>query len=318
MWAFIRNVRSFACIAAVAIGIFGRQDFSWAAYPTLGNYTLASQFDALPNPDNNATNFSGIAYRTETQSLYIIDDQTTRIYEYTTAGAYMRRISLSNFADVEGIVFMGGNTFAVIEEGNKSITRLSITDSPANVTIAKSSGVTLTPNLAGDFGNSGLEDLAYDSANNTFYVVKEKTPASGSTVAKGVYQVDNPSGGGTATTSILSEVTATVSPLATDLSGIFFNNQSDGHLYVLSDESKLLMELTLNGTLIDSLVLPSSFSKPEGVTFSPDGHELFIVGENRELLHYHATPEPSTLLLVAIGGFMMLARGRKIRRVVGR
>ena len=130
--------------------------------------------------------------------------------------------------------------------------------------------------------------------------------------------MDNPSGGGTATTSLLSEVTATVSPLATDLSGIFFNNQSDGHLYVLSDESKLLLELTLNGTLIDSLVLPSSFTKPEGVTFSPDGHELFIVGENRELLHYHATPEPSTLLLVAIGGFMMLARGRKKRRVVGR
>lgn len=281
---------------------------SHAAFSNLGNYTLVQY---TPTLAGGLLDFSGIAYRDDIGKLYVISNGTTAIHRYTTAGVFEGTISLSGFTDTEGITYMGGDTFAVIEEGIKDITRITITSGMTSGTITKASGVTMNPNIAGTFANLGFEDLAYDSTANKFYVVKEKDTTSGGTVVKGVYQVNNLAGGGSATTSQLATATTTVNPLATDLAGIYFNNLPGGHLYVQSHESKNIMQLTTGGTLVNTLKLPPAVFQMEGITFSADGNHLFLIGEPREYLHYQLLDAASTVAASGASNLAAFVPGNK-------
>lgn len=292
---------------ALAIGL-GALATSHGAFSNLGNYTLVQH---TPDLGGGLLDFSGIAYRDDIGKLYVISNGTTAIHRYTTAGVFEGTISLSGFTDTEGITYMGGDTFAVIEEGIKDITRITITSGMTSGTITKASGVTMNPNIAGTFANLGFEDLAYDSTANKFYVVKEKDTTSGGTVVKGVYQVNNLAGGGSATTSQLATATATVNPLATDLAGIYFNNQPGGHLYVQSHESKNIMQLTTGGTLVNTLKLPPAVFQMEGITFSADGNHLFLIGEPREYLHYQLLDAASTAAASGASNLAAFVPGNK-------
>lgn len=290
------------------------------AAQSLGNFRLINHIASLPNSGDNPVDFSGVAYNYDTGRLYIIDNGNESVYEYTTAGVPVRKITGSGFDDTEGIAYLGSNKFAIIEEGIKAISIVTI--GPATTMITKSDATVINPNIAGTFGNSGFEGVAYNATSNVFYALKEKTTTSGGSVAKGVYQVANTPG--SATTTQLSAVTATLNPLATDLSDIFFDGSSGGHLYVLSDEGTRVMEVGLDGTLYGNRALTGA--QLEGITFSPDMLNMYVIGEQRDFYHYRATinaprlpyiplvPEPASLLAVP-GSAMLLRRSRSLRRV---
>lgn len=292
------------------------------AAPLLDNYNLVTHIATLPNPGDNPTNFSGVAYNYDTGGLFIIDNGNESVYEYTTAGVPVRKITGIGFDDTEGIVYLGANRFAIIEEGIKSISVVTIGSS--TTTITKSGATVINPNIAGTFGNSGFEGVAFNSASNAFYAVKEKTTTTGGTVAKGVYQVANTPG--SAATTPLGAVSATLDPLATDLSDIFFDPSVGGHLYVLSHEGTRVMEVGLDGTLYGNRALTGA--QLEGITFSPDMRNMFVIGEQRDFYHYRVkgpvrgqfhppmprVPEPRALLSVAVtGGAMLLRRVRGVK-----
>jgi len=305
----MRNTATFATRAGLALALsFGALAPSDAAFSNLGNYTLVQH---TPDLGGGLLDFSGIAYRDDIGKLYVISNNATAIHRYTTAGAFEGTITLSGFTDTEGIAYMGGDTFAVIEEGVKAITRITIGSSVVSGTITKASGVTMNPSIAGTFANSGFEDLAYDSTANKFYVVKEKDTTSGGTVVKGLYQVDNLAGGGTATTSQLAAATTAISPLATDLAGLYFNNLPGGHLYVQSHESKNIMRVTTSGALVSTLKLPAAVVQIEGLTFSLDGNHLFLIGEPREYLHYQLLDAASAAAASGANNLSAFVAGNK-------
>lgn len=302
---------STTCAARIGLALalaLGALAPSHGAFSNLGNYTLVQH---TPDLGGGLLDFSGIAYRDDIGKLYVISNNATAIHRYTTAGAFEGTITLSGFTDTEGITYMGGDTFAVIEEGVKAITRITIGSGVVSGTITKASGVTMNPNIAGTFANSGFEDLAYDNTANKFYVAKEKNTTDGGTVVKGLYQVDNLAGGGTATTSQLATATTTLNPLATDLSGLYFNNLPGGHLYVQSHESKNIMQVTTGGTLVNTLKLPPAVVQMEGITFSADGNHLFLIGEPREYLHYQLLDAASTAAASGASNLAAFVPGNK-------
>lgn len=293
--------------------------------PSLASFNLVNHIAALPNPGDNPTNFSGVAYNYDTGRLFIVDNGNESVYEYTTAGVPVRKITGTGFDDTEGIAYLGSNKFAIIEEGIKSISIVTI--GPATTTISKAGATVINPNIAGTFGNSGFEGVAYNAINNTFYALKEKITTAGGTVAKGVYQVANMPG--VATTIQLGAVTATLNPLATDLSDVFFNSSTGGHMYVLSHEGTRVMEVGLDGTLYGNRALIGA--QLEGITFSLDMLNMYVIGEQRDFYHYRVksdgsrfthpvlVPEPGSMVSLGVAcGVMLAHRHRRASKLAAK
>jgi uncharacterized protein YjiK len=55
---------------------------------------------------------------------------------------------------------------------------------------------------------------------------------------------------------------------------------------VLSEESKLVLESTLQGEILGMPLNVSQANQPEGIYFAPNGRELWIASEPNELLVY--------------------------------
>jgi uncharacterized protein YjiK len=92
--------------------------FSLAAYSS-DNISL-NLADPDPTPGDQYTDYSGVAYSDVTDTIYIVDNQDTEIFEYDRAGNYLETISLNGFTDTEGIYHLGGSDFAVLEESGYS------------------------------------------------------------------------------------------------------------------------------------------------------------------------------------------------------
>jgi len=281
-------VRTAAFLLVVACSTSGM-----AVAANLNDFSLVTHIPSLPNPGDNAADFSGVTYNYDTGTVFVIDNGLRNVYEYSTSGAFLRTITgstASAFLDTEDIAYLGQNEFAIVEEGVADISIVTI--GPATTTISKSGATVIDPASLGGLGNVGLEGVAYNAAADVYYAVKEKTPMQ-------VWEImpDN-------TDALLTSVTNTVLPLSTDLSSVYFDNGPGGHLYLLSHESNKIMEVGLDGTLVNTRILP--VVQLEGITFTPDGLNMFLVGEQREFFHYQAVPEPSTMTLLALGALGLL------------
>jgi uncharacterized protein YjiK len=272
------------------------------------SFTLANSYPSLgvlPAWGTAPTNYSDVAFNYDSNTLFVIDNGNQDVYEYSTTGTPLRRIAGSGQLDTEGIAYMGSNKFAIIEEGVKDISVVTIGPATTSFTKAGASQIIVPSAPAGNLGNTGFEGVTYNSALNQFYVVKEKS-------SRQVYQVAN-NGTATLLTAVTSSVTGTG---VTDLSGIFFDNSPGGHLFILSDEGNKVIEVGLDGTLYGTLDIPGF--QPEGITFSPDGLNMYIIGESRELYHFTSVPEPASLALGAIAMVGLVGAYRRRRRVCAR
>ena len=218
-------------------------------------------------------NSSGIAYCGTTNTLFVVRNKTGGapppvLYEYSIAGAHLRTITLTGFDDVEGICWTDENDFCLVEEDNAHLCLVTIT--AGTTTLDKTADATVIDTGLGPLGNTGLEGVTYDRTNDWFYAVKEKTPIA-------VYKVEMDG-----TTTALFDAPALLGGTVTDLAGCYYDN-SDGHLYVLSEESNVILKLELDGEILESSTLPAALTQPEGITFSETGRRLWIVGEANEL-----------------------------------
>ncbi|MCH8048416.1 MAG: hypothetical protein IID44_32370, partial [Planctomycetes bacterium] len=148
--------------------------------------------------------------------------------------------------------------------------------------------------------NDNIEGLAYNPDGNfdsiaddpVYYAVKElnwtdiDSPANGNEI---LYQIDASDG---TTTSI--DVSGLINELGTsnDASGLAF---AGGYLFITSerDANKTqVTRLTRTGSNWafaggnDDRFSLSGMPQPEAITFSTDGFDMFIVGENRQFRHY--------------------------------
>jgi uncharacterized protein YjiK len=181
---------------------------------------------------------------------------------------------LSGFDDTEGITWIEGDSFAVVEESRGNLVLIEIT--AATKSIDYTQGTKFSVDSI-PMGNHGLEGLTYDPAGNRFFAVKEMEPIR-------IYEIRLP-----AKKFDKAEVTSPfnieeVGLGLRDLSGILYDTCT-GRLLLLSHEPKCLVECTLDGMEVSRLYLEEgtagldhSPSKPEGITIDKRGY-LYLCSE---------------------------------------
>ncbi len=207
---------------------------------------------------------SGLAYCPATKTFFIADDEGT-VFEITPQGEAVRKIPLEGFLDVEGISYIGGSTFALIEEGlgHLDLVTIDSTTQALNIRDAK------TYNIELNLDNNGLEGMAYSKEEDVFYLAKQKKPRK-------IYRVKL----GSSKPVITIPFDAEWLPVR-DISDLYLNSKISPHLIVLSSKSNRILEVDQKtGRTLSSfsLLLHIYLQKPEGLTFDEEGR-MYIVTE---------------------------------------
>jgi uncharacterized protein YjiK len=227
------------------------------------------------------TDASGLTYCSTTKSLFMVINGAALVVELGLDGSTKRIIKLNGFSDVEGIFHVRDNVFWVVEEGRGNICRILI-DKDTRV-VDYSAGSTFVFHLEAGMGNKGLEGLSYDPEKKRFFSVKERNPRK-------IYEIEEPptrgrpgETPGKAKFRLLWDIQASNLQMS-DLSGVHFDSRT-GHLLILSDESKCVVETTEKGKEISRLRLvkgnaglPHNVPQAEGITMGPAG-TLYICSE---------------------------------------
>lgn len=266
----------------------------------LSNYTLSGQF-ALPAVE--ASEASAVTWNWDTDTLFVVGDEGESIVQVSKAGALISSMSLTGFDDTEGLTYLGGGRFAIVEERIQSAYEITFA---AGGTVDRSSlnSVSFGP----DVGNIGTEGVCFDPITGGLIGVKEKSPQR-------VFSADVDFGAGTATTSDLfdpaglgvldiSDVQTLTS--ITALAG----TMEEQNLLLYSQESRLLMEVSRTGDILSAFDFTAIAGDAEGVTVDADG-VIYIVGETPTL--YVLTPIPAPSAAAMLGGAAMLAGMRRRR-----
>jgi uncharacterized protein YjiK len=199
---------------------------------------------------------SGIAYNRKNNTFLVVSDSRPEIFEIDLQGHIQRTIPTTGI-DLEGVsVTANGDTLFIVQERDQLVDSYS------------STGTLLSslPVKVATLPNNGLEGVAVDRDGH-LWVINEKNPRlllefSGS-----------------------REVSRREITLADDLSDICCD-PSDASLWILSDESRKLLKIARDGTLLDQWALP--FDKGEGITFA--GDRMYIVNDLDARLYIFAKP----------------------------
>ena len=240
----------------------------------LGQYRAVLQGKKIDGLEDDV---SALTYDPLRKSLFTVTNQKSELVELALDGRILRRIALVGFGDAEAVEFIGPNTYVITDERQQRLIKVTIDDTTRELNAGQAEQLTLGINQS---GNKGFEGLAYDSAGKRLFVAKERDPML-------IYEVrgfphDNPQQ--PYATHVVSNPRRDARLFVRDLSSLQFDERS-GHLLALSDESKLLLELNLDGRPISTLSLKKgrhglekSVPQAEGVAMDEDG-TVYVVSE---------------------------------------
>jgi uncharacterized protein YjiK len=218
-------------------------------------------------------NASGIS--SNKQSLFVVFNRPSKIVEFDLVGNKKRTIRLKGFKDPEGIAHIQNDFFAIVEEKRGAICIFKIKKMDQTI-IRDIDAQIITIDLV-QSNNKGLEGIAYDQ-QGFFYLAKEKDPIKIFKVPwLKKWSFPEP-------VSYLIKISRKSMKLD-DLSDIFFHEKT-GNLLLLSDESKCIVEITINGKEISRLYLKKSITngleedipQAEGI-FMDEKRVLYICSE---------------------------------------
>jgi uncharacterized protein YjiK len=222
-------------------------------------------------------NLSGLTFDEQRNHLWAVVNNPEELLALDLNGQFLARYPLNGFVDVEGVTYLGDDLLAVAEERSQSIVIMPIPSQPGELKRADYASLTLS---IGAGKNSGFEGLGYDRAGDRLFVVKEHSPRK-------LYEIQglkSSLNGQLNLTVIDREAWIEDKNMATDLSSVHFDART-GHLVLLSDEAKMMLELDANGELVSFRSLWSGFAglkksvpQAEGMTFDDKGN-LYLVSE---------------------------------------
>ena len=237
--------------------------------PRLDQYTLAKGPVVIGGVSQNA---SGLTYHAGRDSLFVVLDAPQRVIELGLDGSLKRKINLNKFEDTEGIVWLGENRFAVVEEAHGNIVLIELEPKDGGVSWKKAKK--LKPDIKVNATN-GLEGIAYDPLAKRFFVAREKrSPA--------VFKIIPPKPeSNTPPTAILMSLAGRG---LRDISGLHYDAKNE-RLLILSHESACVVEANKYGIETSRLLLRGgkaglsrTIFKAEGVALDKRG-TLYIVSE---------------------------------------
>ena len=240
----------------------------------LGDYRAVMQGKVIEGLEDDV---SALTFDPLRKSLFTVTNKKAELIELSLDGRVLRRIALVGFGDAEAVEFIGENTYVITDERQQRLIKVKVDDNTRVLDARDAEQLTLGINQS---GNKGFEGLAYDSVGKRLFVAKERDPML-------IYEVRgfpqaNPQQ--PYATHVVSNPRRDARLFVRDLSSLQFDERT-GHLLAPSDESKLLLELGLDGQPISTLSLKKgkhgltrSVPQAEGVAMDDEG-TIYVVSE---------------------------------------
>jgi uncharacterized protein YjiK len=214
---------------------------------------------------------SGLTYSAESNTLFTVTGKYPQLIELALDGQVMRRIDLHGFANPEGVEMLADGRLAIIDERKRTLTTFKLGAFTRSLEFADLASYDLG---FADAGNKGFEGIAWDSRNERVLLGKERGPL-------GLFSLPFPGEDGAA---------GVLEPLGgghlflRDISSLSYDART-GHALVLSDESRLLLEVDEQGDPVSFISLARGMNglrqgigQAEGVTMDRAGN-IYIVSE---------------------------------------
>lgn len=240
----------------------------------LDQYRVVIEAQVIDGLDDDV---SALTYDPVRKSLFTVTNKNAELIELSLDGKILRRISLIGFGDPEAVEFISADTYVVTDERQQRLIKIHLEKDTTFLDAADAEQMTLGVHMS---GNKGFEGLAYDSVGKRLFVAKERDPML-------IYEVQgfphyNPEK--SYAVHVVNNPKRDAGMFVRDLSSLQYDERS-GHLMALSDESRLIMELDVDGRPLSTMSLikgrqglQKTVPQAEGIAMDDDG-TLYLVSE---------------------------------------
>lgn len=237
--------------------------------------------------DGLSDDVSALTYDPDRRSLFTVTNQRAELIELSLAGNILRRMPLTGFGDAEAVEYISPGIYVISDERAQRLFKVHVDENTRWLDAADSEQLSLGLGLN---GNKGFEGLAYDSQGQRLFVAKERDPLR-------ILEITGfPGDEQRLNLQVTDDQRRDRRLFVRDLSSLQFDERS-GHLLALSDESRLVIELDLDGRPISTLSLlrgmhglKRSVPQAEGLAMDEQG-TLYLVSEPN-LFYVFAKPAP--------------------------
>ena len=238
--------------------------------------------------DGLSDDVSALTYDPDRRSLFTVTNQRAELIELSLAGKILRRMPLTGFGDAEAVEYISPGIYVISDERAQRLFKVNVDENTRWLDAADSEQLSLGLGLN---GNKGFEGLAYDSQGQRLFVAKERDPLR-------ILEITGfPGDEQRLNLQVTDDQRRDRRLFVRDLSSLQFDERS-GHLLALSDESRLVIELDLDGRPISTLSLlrgmhglKRSVPQAEGLAMDEQG-TLYLVSEPN-LFYVFAKPTPA-------------------------
>ncbi|MGK9066089.1 SdiA-regulated domain-containing protein [Stutzerimonas chloritidismutans] len=239
-----------------------------AASVWLPDYELVLQARLLGLEEDET---SGLTWNPATGTLFTVTGQNPQLIELTPGGVVLRRVRLTGFSDPEAVEALSDGRLGIVDERRRLVAVFNLPPGVESLDLDQMAAYDLGFPSA---GNKGFEGLAWNPRTHRMLLAKERDP-------QGLYELPFPGEDGAA--GVL-EALPSQPLLVRDISSVTID-PTTGHTLMLSDESRLLVELDLLGrprsfiSLFGGLNgLVEGIDQAEGVAMDARG-DIYVIAE---------------------------------------
>lgn len=220
---------------------------------------------------------SALSYDPDRKTLFTVTNQNSELVELSLDGRVLRRIHLEGFGDAEAVEYIRPGVYVISDERRQRLIQVQVDDSTRSLDAAQAETLTLNFNAG---NNKGFEGLAYDTKGQRLFVAKERDPVQ----IIEVRGFPKPQADTLTSLEVISNRQRDAGIFVRDLSSLQFDERS-GHLLALSDESRQILELDVDGRPVGSsslkkgqMGLSKTVPQAEGIAMDDEG-TLYLVSE---------------------------------------
>ncbi|MGX0893004.1 uncharacterized protein YjiK [Pseudomonas sp. ADAK2 TE3594] len=253
----------------------------------LDQYQVAIEAQVIDGLDDDV---SALTFDPVRKSLFTVTNKNAELIELSLEGKILRRVALVGFGDPEAVEFISADTYVITDERQQRLIKIHLEKDTTFLDAADAEQMTLGVHMS---GNKGFEGLAYDSVGKRLFVAKERDPML-------IYEVQgfphyNPEK--SYAVHVVNNPKRDAGMFVRDLSSLQYDERS-GHLLALSDESRLILELDVDGRPLTTLSLSKgrqglqkTVPQAEGIAMDDDG-TLYLVSEPNLFYVFKKPPQP--------------------------
>jgi len=239
-----------------------------AASIWLPDYELALETTLFGLEDDET---SGLTWNAATGTLFTVTGQNPQLVEFSPGGVVLRRITLTGFSDPEAVEALDDGRLGIVDERRRLVAVFRLAPGVESLDLDDLATYDLGFDGA---GNKGFEGLAWNPHTKRMLLAKERDP-------QGLFELPFPGEDGAA--GIL-EAWPEQPLLVRDISSVTIDPRT-GHTLMLSDESRLLVELDQRGRPLSFISLLGGLNglvegidQAEGVAMDEHG-DIYVVAE---------------------------------------